>query len=351
MRGGTWISAPMPREPVELDSEKEDARITDKEAAHPSTGQYFYTPEEQRKLSSDPEYLLNYRKRIEYAINEGFAIFYKDSDASNMAFGYMKSEMDRRLKNDPVLTNKLIPTWPVGCRYDFLPHYYPPFPSFFFSSFSSEPSLYGHRRLTPGDGYLEALIEPNVVCHFSEVARVNEKGLNTQDGALHEVDMIVCATGYDMAWTPHFTLIGRNGVNIKDAWNPEPKCYLGIAAPGFPNYFVMNGPRANLANGTVLPCFETELDYVIKAVRKMQDDRIRTMDVREKLVTQLDQYIDAWQQTSVFSGPCRSWYKDNTVDGKVRVWGGSVSENLSTRFLVPRRKTRAVITIFSRCTF
>lgn len=122
MRGGTWISAPMPREPVEMDSEKEGTVIADKEAAHPSTGQYFYTPEERQKLASDPEYLLNYRKRIEYAINEGFAIFYKDSDASNMVFGYMKAEMDRRLKNDPVLTKKLIPTWPVGCRYDCLSH-------------------------------------------------------------------------------------------------------------------------------------------------------------------------------------------------------------------------------------
>jgi len=128
-----------------------------------------------------------------------------------------------------------------------------------------------------------------------------------------------------MAWTPHFTLIGRDGVNIKDAWNPEPKCYLGLAAPGFPNYFVMNGPRGNLANGTVLPCLETEIDYVIKAAKKMQSDRIKVLDVRESVVDQLDEYIDAWHQTSVFSGSCRSWYKNNSVDGKPRVWGGSVS--------------------------
>lgn len=120
MRGTTWIAAPMPRVPVELTSENEGEFIEDKEAVHPSIGQYFYTPQETQKLANDPEYLLNYRKRIEYAINEGFAIFYKDSEASEMAHKYMVAEMNRRLKNDPVLTQKLIPSWPVGCRYAIL---------------------------------------------------------------------------------------------------------------------------------------------------------------------------------------------------------------------------------------
>ncbi|KEZ43472.1 4-hydroxyacetophenone monooxygenase [Scedosporium apiospermum] len=301
MRGSTWIAAPMPRVPVELPSNTGEEIIRDKEAVRPSIGQYFYTPEEIKRLADDPDYLLNYRKRIEFAINEGFAIFYKDTEASRMAYQYMQAEMARGLENDPVLTKKLVPSWPVGCR-----------------------------RLTPGDGYLEALIKPNVECYFTEISSITEKGLNTTDGASHEVDAIVCATGYDMAWTPHFTLIGRDGVNIKDAWNPEPKCYLGLAAPGFPNYFVMNGPRGNLANGTVLPCLETEIDYVIKAAKKMQSDRIKVLDVRESVVDQLDEYIDAWHQTSVFSGSCRSWYKNNSVDGKPRVWGGSSVHFLKT---------------------
>lgn len=155
------------------------------------------------------------------------------------------------------------------------------------------------------------------------------------DGTHHSVDIIVCATGYDMAWTPHFELIGRNGRNIKEAWMKMPKCYLGIAAPGFPNYFVMNGPRGNLANGTVLPCLETEVEYVIQAVKKMQSDRIKTLDVREEVVDQLNEYIDAWQETSVFSAPCRSWYKNNTQDGKVLVWGGSVSTNKENKIIPP----------------
>ncbi|KAF9872441.1 4-hydroxyacetophenone monooxygenase [Colletotrichum karsti] len=300
MRGSTWISAPMSRIPVEI-SNGGDEVVEDKNAMFPNEGQYFYTEREKNHLANNPEYLLEYRKRIETDISLGFAIFYKDSEASRMAEQYMKTEMKRRLKDHPILTQKLIPGWPVGCR-----------------------------RLTPGDGYLEALLQPNVTTTFSEISTISETGLFTSDGVYHEVDVIICATGYDIAWTPHFGLVGRRGRDIKEAWSPTPKCYLGMAAPGFPNYFVMNGPRGNLANGTVLPCFETELDYVIQAAKKMQADRIKILDVREEVVDHLNEYIDAWQETSVFSGHCRSWYKDNTVDGKVLVWGGSNIHFLKT---------------------
>lgn len=146
MRGTTWIAAPMPRVPVELTSKKKGEFIQDKEAVHLSIGQYFYTPQEIQKLANDPEYLLNYRKGIEYAINEGFAIFYKSSEASEMVHKYMVAEMKRRLKNDPVLASRLQVCY----------------------SHLVESSLWKHhshfrRRLTPGHGYLEALIEPNVL--------------------------------------------------------------------------------------------------------------------------------------------------------------------------------------------
>lgn len=267
--------------------------------SNPLVQQYYFRKDEVEYLKNNPEEHLRYRKEIEHAINRGFAIFYKNTNASKMAELYMRTEMEKRLGENMDLKKKLIPSWPVGCR-----------------------------RLTPGDGYLEALVEPNVECHFQEIASITATGLTLQDGAHQEVDIIVCATGFDMAWTPHFQLHGIDGADIKDAWSPSPQSYLGIAAPGFPNYWVMNGPRGNLGNGTVLPCFETQIEYVIAAAKKMQNDRIRAMDVKAGVTNRLNEYIDKWMATSVFSGDCKSWYKNNTVDGKVMCWGGSVSVRL-----------------------
>jgi len=77
---------------------------------------YFYKPHEIEKLNKDPEYHLNYRKKIEYGMNAGFRIFYKGSDDSLMAQKYMAAEMARRLNYHPELTKRLVPDWPVGCR-------------------------------------------------------------------------------------------------------------------------------------------------------------------------------------------------------------------------------------------
>lgn len=137
----------------------------------------------------------------------------------------------------------------------------------------------------------------------------------------------MCATGFDMAWTPHFELLGLNGVDIKKSWSPTPNCYLGVGAPGFPNYFVMNGPRGNLCNGTVLPCLETEIEFVIKAVKKMQTDHIKSVDPSQEITNRLNEYIDRWHEGGVWSAECKSWYKNNQVDGKVMCWGGSVSSS------------------------
>lgn len=285
----------MERVPVDVPEELKETGIP-QTVVDPFVMQKAYTKSEIKTLTSDPDYLLLYRKKIEYSINSNFGIFYKDTEASNMAGWCMRENMKTRLKNHPVLTEKLIPQWSVGCR-----------------------------RLTPGDGYLEALIAPNVDFTFSPIQTVDKTGIVTADGKHYDFDMIVCGTGFDMAWTPHFKLEGRDGVDIKDLWSPMPNCYLGIAAPKFPNYFIMNGPRGALGNGTVLPCLETQIEYTIAAVKKMQSDRIKILDVKEDVTAQLNEYVDAWCETSVFSAPCRSWYKMNTTDGKPMVWGGSVS--------------------------
>ncbi|KAI7182438.1 hypothetical protein KC363_g8772 [Hortaea werneckii] len=278
--------------------------------------QYYYKPHEIKKMAEDPEYLLMYRKKIEFAMNYGFQIFYKDSKASKMVQQYMAAEMARRLNHHPELTKHLIPEWPVGCR-----------------------------RLTPGDGYLEALVQPNTQPIYSDITHIDATGLTTEDGQHHTADVIICATGFDMAWTPHFELRGVDGIRIHDAWSPSPNCYLGLAAPGFPNYWVMNGPRGNLCNGTVIPCFETQLDYVIKAAKKMQSDRICALEVKEDITESLNDYVDTWHAGGVWSGDCKSWYKNNTKGGKIMCWGGSLPtmDNVAEYFRTVENSLRQAI--------
>lgn len=96
-------------------------------------------------------------------------------------------------------------------------------------------------------------MQPNVTRVFNEIDHVTPEGLVTDDGTLYEVDVLICATGFNVGFTPSFKLEGVDGRIIQDAWAKEPQCYLGLAAPQFPNYFTILGPRGPWGNGPLLP--------------------------------------------------------------------------------------------------
>lgn len=121
----------------------------------------------------------------------------------------------------------------------------------------------GCRRLTPGDGYLEALVQPNVTRVFNEIDRITSEGLITDDGTLHEVDVIICATGFNVGFTPSFKLQGLESRVIQREWEKEPRCYLGLSAPHFPNYFTILGPRGPWGNGPLLPSVRIHSLYAL----------------------------------------------------------------------------------------
>lgn len=57
---------------------------------------------------------------------------------------------------------------------------------------------------------------------------ITPKGIRTVDGVEREVDVIVCATGFDVSWRPRFRFVGRNGFELDAAWAEEPRSYLSI---------------------------------------------------------------------------------------------------------------------------
>lgn len=93
------------------------------------------------------------------------------------------------------------------------------------------------RRPTPGVGYLEALSAKNARVVFDPIARVVEKGIELKTGETVELDVIICATGFDVSWRPHFPVIGRSGLDLSEHWKERPQAYLSFSVPNFPNYF------------------------------------------------------------------------------------------------------------------
>jgi cation diffusion facilitator CzcD-associated flavoprotein CzcO len=101
----------------------------------------------------------------------------------------------------------------------------------------------GCRRPTPAPGYLEALVAPNSSVFTDPIGRITETGFVDHEGKHHEVDVIICATGFDTSWLPRFGF--NNGKkDLRDLWSPENgvTSYLSISIPEFPNHFTFCGP-------------------------------------------------------------------------------------------------------------
>jgi len=130
---------------------------------------------------------------------------------SNAFREVITNEMNRRIgPGNEELKKFIIPTWSPGCR-----------------------------RISPGDGYLEALVKPNVKPVFSGIKKIVAEGIVTEDGKTHPMDVLVCATGFQVAFRPAFKVVNDEGVTLDEDWGTGPNLYLGLSAPRFPNFYTI----------------------------------------------------------------------------------------------------------------
>lgn len=133
MRSPTWIS---PAGSLQVLKKWQDGEAGESaETKEKQEGaQYWFTDADKQKLRDDPEYHLAMRKELDGSMNATFQLFVQGSAFSKGTRQFMEAEMLRRLgPGNEDLKEQLIPKWPPGCR-----------------------------RLTPGDGYLEALVKVRI---------------------------------------------------------------------------------------------------------------------------------------------------------------------------------------------
>jgi cation diffusion facilitator CzcD-associated flavoprotein CzcO len=70
---------------------------------------------------------------------------------------------------------------------------------------------------------LEALVEGNAEVVTEEIVEITESGLRSKDGKFYEVDVIVCATGFNTSFVPNFSVVGNVTylwfINVRSQWN------------------------------------------------------------------------------------------------------------------------------------
>ncbi|KAF4633247.1 hypothetical protein G7Y89_g4870 [Cudoniella acicularis] len=262
-----------------------------------------FSAEQREEFAKDPKRFLEFRKTIEIDGNTIHGYTIKDSAAQKGALQAFTRMMRERLSKKPEIAEFLLPSFAVGCR-----------------------------RLTPGPGYLEALVEDNVEFVTDKISSITPEGVMLEGGRLIEIDALVCATGFNASSPPPFHVYGKDGRSLQQKFTPYPETYLAVATDGFPNFFMMLGPNSAIGSGSLTMMIETEGDYIIQCIRKLQKEDYVSMMPKPERVKDFSEYCVEYFKNTVYIDECNSWYKSEGGKGSriTGIWPGSTLHCLET---------------------
>jgi cation diffusion facilitator CzcD-associated flavoprotein CzcO len=199
-----------------------------------------------------------------------------------MALGHL-----RRQVRDPALRARLVPQYPIGAK-----------------------------RVLFNDDYYPTLNRTNVDLVTDAIERIAPEGIVTQPGAIHEVDVIIFATGFKSTeFLAPMTIKGRDGRDLRAEWSKGARAYLGVTVSGFPNFFMLYGPNTNLGHNSILVMIEAQANYILDALRKLQARGLKRLDVKRDVLDDYNRRLQQDLAKSVWAATGASWYKlaDGTI--------------------------------------
>ena len=129
--------------------------------------------------------------------------------------------------------------------------------------------IYSKRIILDRGSYYPTFLKPNVHLDQEGIEKITANAIVTKDGREIEVDVLICATGFDVAnMMGKLEIIGIDGKRLREEWGTEDaRGYFGMLIPGFPNYFHTTGPNTapNHAAGQNLVS-ERQVNYAIECL-------------------------------------------------------------------------------------
>ena len=186
------------------------------------------------------------------------------------------------------------------------------------------------RKLTPTDlyarrplcdsGLFETFNRSNVSLERIDenpISHLTEAGIVTADGTLHELDVLILATGFDAIDGNYkrMDIRGRNGESLKEHWSTGPTSYLGMATAGFPNMFMILGPNGPFTN--LPPSIETQVQWIGRTVEHLAAREGAWLDARPEIEDQWTETCNDIANQTLFPRAA-SWIFGANIPGKPR---------------------------------
>ena len=239
--------------------------------------------EQQRAFRQDPDRLRELREFLERSFAENFADAVVDAESAALTKieDTCRAHLETQV-SDPELRRRLTPDYRAACK----------------------------RLVVSGDFY-DAIQRPNAVLVTDPIDRIEPGGIRTVDGTLHELDVIVLATGFHVdKFVRPIELVGLEGRSLDEAWASGPIAYLSIAIPEFPNLFLLNGPNGPVGNFSMIQVAELQMGYILQLLELLRNGTAAAIAARADAAAAFEaERVDAAQRTVWVTG-CNSWYLD-----------------------------------------
>jgi cation diffusion facilitator CzcD-associated flavoprotein CzcO len=246
--------------------------------------QVAYDEEQRAAFRADPASLQNIHEELNTAFHDGFANTVLDGESSaiddieKVCTEYLNTRI-----TDPELRERLRPDYRAACK-----------------------------RLVISHNFYDAIQCESAELVTTTIERIEPKGVRTSDGRLHELDVLVLATGFHVdRFVRPMTIKGSEGVLLDDVWKQRPSAYLAVGVPGFPNFFMLNGPNSPVGNFSLIMTAELQFEYLMQLVEHVRSgDLDFAMPSSEAAARFEEERVEAAKHT-VWATGCNSWYLDD----------------------------------------
>jgi cation diffusion facilitator CzcD-associated flavoprotein CzcO len=170
--------------------------------------------------------------------------------ATDVGKAYLRKEV-----KDPVLRDKLTPRYAVGCK---------------------RPGFH--------NTYLATFNRDNVSLVTEPIEKITGSGVATVEGDLHEVDVLILATGFKVMDVDSLTydITGRDGMTMSRFWKENRlQAYEGVSLPGFPNFFTVAGPYG-FNGASFFAYIETQTHHIVRCLKHAERQRATRVEVTEE---------------------------------------------------------------------
>ena len=252
-----------------------------------------YSDEEKAQFRAEPELLADsyhaFSERIRTTIARAVV-----GDAEQMQ--KIADACRRNLEDnvhDPELRARLTPDYAVACK-----------------------------RLIMSENFYAAIQRDNAELVTTSIQAIEARGIRTTDGRLHELDVLVYATGFDAhRFIRGVQISGLNGVTVDEAWKDGLYAHRSMSLPGFPNLFMMIGPNSPIGNFSLIMVAEEQIRYILALVEEIRQGRCTRLQPREEACAAFNAAVRGAMGNTVWVSGCRSWYLDKNGQPILWPWG------------------------------